>query len=187
MNTYTKTVINRSITLRAVQVMRCKNSVANKEKIIRKLNSLEAGMLIAPNQLVLKYVKILRIKQSQLLNFNPQYMTLNVDIVAITYLIEKNAVGYAYLSKIRPDGNGFGLMGPSKVFIHKSCLPGNNFTYLPRQNSWSNTKTGVTIRADNLTLLRLKITDVTHSESRKNKLKVKGSLKIPYGGDISWY
>ena len=177
----------RSITLRSVEVLKAPNNQIVKNKILKKLNDVEKGKIICADQILLKYLQVLKIIKSQFLNFNPQYITIKVELKAITYQYEKNNFAYCFLEEIRPDGNGFALLGPSKLFLHKSCLPGNNFNYLPRQKVWNNSKTGKEISPSNSKLLNSKITQVSHSETKKNNLKLKCSLKIPYGGDLSWY
>ena len=188
MRGYNQLLIRRCLTIKVIEVLNESNTGRlNRELLIKKLNESEAGKKIGPCEILLKYLKITRILKSEILNFAPRHMRILLQFSVITYDYEKNRIEYGILDEIRPSGNGFLLVGPSKIFIHKTRLPGNNFRYLPRLNCWQNHTLKRKLAPDSGELLRLQITDIMPGEHQYAHLKIKGSLKIPYGGAPHWY
>ena len=188
MRGYGELLMRRCLTIRVAEVLNeSKNGRLNRSLLIKKLNESEAGKKIGPSEILLKYVKITRIIKSEILNFSPRHMRVLIDFLVITYEYGKNKIEYGLLDELRPSGNGFILVGPSKIFVHKTRLPGNDFRYMPRMNCWQNNRLKRKLVPDSGEFLRFQITDVMPGEHQYAHLKIKGSLKIPYGGLSRWY
>lgn len=187
MNGYNLLVLRRCITIKSTEILNQNGGRLNRELLIAKLNDADAGKKLNNSEILLKYTRVVDILESRILDFAPIYMRLVIEFEVVTYRYYKNGIDYGFLKNIRPGGSGFVCVGPSSIFIHKSRLPGNNFRHNLRLKCWQNLKTKQKILSSKNDVLRLMITDVTAPSHQYAELKIKGSLKIPCGGNPAWY